>query len=486
MYGSFDLTDGYLLYINQARPHHVGHGPLPVPALPRGQDLRERRPSSLRSGGALLRRRWARCSYPLSTFTFLEGDLEHRRRNYFLDDSTAFNLRYNTDPARSHGESRRRPAGRVARQNGGTALPDGGSRCALGYNTLRYHYACLSAIDGTSLLLETVGGCSPSTARSTATCAWTPSATSPSAGSTHFILRGGVGTTFGGRFAQLLLPLQLRHPARRELRRRAVAAGPATTSTPRWSCSMPLNGIVRVAFLSTIMGVAGLDFGGVGDRRRDSGTGACSTAAVGVNVGLGPLLMRLHFAYPLDINAPAGRPTAGWVTKFSIGVAGLNGFFGDRARRSQHTARRASGGSHATHGALHGPRGRSGAGPRASSPRPLRATSWAATSAALARASGPPSCGIRSKSPRSALRANFSRSISRRVRTPRPRTSAASGPKPSRPCCNSSAAGHRAEHQPAAPERPRQQQPRQRRHPSSPPQRAVQVPLALELVAGSG
>jgi hypothetical protein len=37
--------------------------------------------------------------------------------------------------------------------------------------------------------------------------------------------------------------------------------------------------------------------------------------------------MRLHFARPLDIGAAAGKPDAGWVTNFSLGIAGLNGFF---------------------------------------------------------------------------------------------------------------------------------------------------------------
>jgi hypothetical protein len=49
--------------------------------------------------------------------------------------------------------------------------------------------------------------------------------------------------------------------------------------------------------------------------------------ALGFNLSLGPLLMRLHFARPVDIGAAAGKPDQGWVTNFSIGIAGLNGFF---------------------------------------------------------------------------------------------------------------------------------------------------------------
>ncbi len=90
---------------------------------------------------------------------------------------------------------------------------------------------------------------------------------------------------------------------------------------------LPLNDIVRVAFLSDLEAVAGLDFGGVGENWVDLREHRVLDAAVGFNLSLGPLLMRLHFARPLDIGAEAGRPDPGWVTNFSLGIAGLNGFF---------------------------------------------------------------------------------------------------------------------------------------------------------------
>ncbi|RYZ38742.1 MAG: tolB protein precursor protein, partial [Myxococcaceae bacterium] len=90
---------------------------------------------------------------------------------------------------------------------------------------------------------------------------------------------------------------------------------------------LPLNDIIRVAFLSDLEAIAAIDAGGVGDGTRDLWDHRVLNAVIGVNLSLGPLLLRLHFARPFDIKAAAGKPDEGWVTNFSIGVAGLNGFF---------------------------------------------------------------------------------------------------------------------------------------------------------------
>jgi len=144
-------------------------------------------------------------------------------------------------------------------------------------------------------------------------------------GSTHVMLRGGAGTSFGGRFARSYYLSSFDTL-------RGVPFG-----TERWllgqhylystaELRVPLDAIIRIAFLNTLMGVAGFDFGGVGASARDLWNHRVLDAAVGVNVGLGPILLRLHFAYPFDINAAAGRPSTTWVTQFSLGLAGLEGY----------------------------------------------------------------------------------------------------------------------------------------------------------------
>jgi outer membrane protein assembly factor BamA len=139
------------------------------------------------------------------------------------------------------------------------------------------------------------------------------------------MLRGGAGTSFGGRFSQSFYLSSFDTL-------RGVPFG-----NEQWllgqhylystlELRVPLDALIRIAFLNTLMGVAGFDVGGVGSSARELWNRRVLDAAVGINVGLGPILLRLHFAYPFDINAPAGRPADRWVTQFSIGLAGLEGY----------------------------------------------------------------------------------------------------------------------------------------------------------------
>jgi hypothetical protein len=91
---------------------------------------------------------------------------------------------------------------------------------------------------------------------------------------------------------------------------------------------VPLNDIIRVAFLSDLEAIAAVDVGGVGNDADRLWARRTLDWVLGVNIALGPLLMRLHFARPVDIGA--GKPDPGWVTNFSIGLAGLPGFFDQR------------------------------------------------------------------------------------------------------------------------------------------------------------
>jgi hypothetical protein len=121
---------------------------------------------------------------------------------------------------------------------------------------------------------------------------------------------------------------------------------------------VPLNAIIRLLIVTDIEAIAGIDFGAVGQRawndpQIDPLVGADSLAGlrsvwndlwgarvlapvVGLNFGLGPLVIRLHFARPLDIGAPL--PNAGsseWVTNFSIRILGFEGLLGKRSVGSE-------------------------------------------------------------------------------------------------------------------------------------------------------
>jgi hypothetical protein len=98
---------------------------------------------------------------------------------------------------------------------------------------------------------------------------------------------------------------------------------------------VPLDPIVRLVIFDYIEGVAALDFGGVFDRWSTRTTGDPAAPRVqpgawesrtlagvlGVNVLFGPLLLRVHFGHPFDIGGvetPAMRSGTSWVTNVTL------------------------------------------------------------------------------------------------------------------------------------------------------------------------
>jgi hypothetical protein len=81
-----------------------------------------------------------------------------------------------------------------------------------------------------------------------------------------------------------------------------------------------------------------MDFGGVGQSFGDLWDKRVLNGVLGVNLAMGPLQFRLHFARNIGIGAPAGLPVPKdeWVTNFSIGLAGLGGLFGGPASVGSH------------------------------------------------------------------------------------------------------------------------------------------------------
>ncbi|MBF5044862.1 tolB protein precursor protein [Aggregicoccus sp. 17bor-14] len=329
VYGSFDFTDGYLLYLNQAGRNPWGGGPF--------QSVRFRFDKTFQNQNILFRsvERFfgllGTIQHPLSTFTYVGADLAVGGANYKLDPSDEFFLRYGSgncaDPTVVCAGDDLLGAWRVA--NRGTRAQTELTLRA-GYNTVRYDYATISPIDGSSALAEVVGGVQPFEGETYTSIRLDGQHYLHIAGPTALQLRGGVGTSFGGRFAQPYFLSSFDTL-------RGVNFG-----DDRWllgqkflfstmELQIPLGGLVQVAFLNNIKGVAGLDFGAVGDGTHELWDRRVLDYAIGFNVGLGPLLMRLHFARPLDINSPFGKPDTGWVTNFSIGILGLNGFFGDQS-----------------------------------------------------------------------------------------------------------------------------------------------------------
>jgi hypothetical protein len=111
---------------------------------------------------------------------------------------------------------------------------------------------------------------------------------------------------------------------------------------------LPLNAVIRVFPFSSLEAIAGMDFGGVANsfssspgncpNSLSSSSSAISTVTatscsffdrrvldgvLGANLALGALIFRLHFAKPINVGVRP-LPDEGWVTNFSIRLAGFD------------------------------------------------------------------------------------------------------------------------------------------------------------------
>ncbi len=314
VYGSFDLTDGYLLYLNQEKRTTWGFGLFQSLRFRVDETFGGNAPFLFSSGerfyGAL-----GSLRYPLNTFFFLQGDLSIGGTSYFLDDFTEFVLY--TDENRDF-YSPWREANRGSRFQSEASVQ-------LGYNTLRYHYLT-GPLTGSSAMLETTVAVQPFHDEVFGNVRLDAEHYFPIIGRTNLGLRAAAGTTFGGRFARSYFLYTFDTL-------RGVNFGDVNWLLGRnfffstAELQIPFNDIIRVAFLSDVEGIIGLDFGGVGNTARGMWDKRVLDFALGVNVMLGPMMLRLHFARPLGVGSPFGKPDPDWVTNFSLGFAGMPGFF---------------------------------------------------------------------------------------------------------------------------------------------------------------
>lgn len=195
------------------------------------------------------------------------------------------------------------------------ALP-GCSSLSLGYSTLRYHRAT-GPLDGTSALLETSLSVQPFDDYVYALLQSDLERYFQLIGRVNFFVRGGVGTTVGGKEArqyQLYSFDTLRGAPFQDTD--FLLGRNYMFSTAE--LQFPLNFILAFALISDIEGVVAFDFGGVNDDLGNLFDNRILNFVWGFNFGLGPLVLRLHFAKPIDIGAP--MPNGGdWNTNFSLG-----------------------------------------------------------------------------------------------------------------------------------------------------------------------
>lgn len=326
VYGSFDLTDGQLLYINQEKRLTYGTGLF--------QSLRYREdktfegdvdlPFTFFSGerffGAL-----GSVRYPINRFVHVQTELAVGGVNYFLLDQEQTLLEFPQFNGTGLDLYDRWQAA-----NNGTRFQTE-LTVRFGVDTLRHHYAT-GPVSGNSLLLEGSIALQPAASQEVFGYGRLDASRYFSlVGRSNFFLRVGAGASTSGRFTREFFLSSydtLRGVPFGDTRR--LLGGNFLYSTAE--VQFPLNSLLRIFFLSDIEGIAGLDFGGVGDDAGDLWDKRVLDGVLGVNFGMGPLSFRLHFAKNFDIGAEAGTPvpTSDWVTNFSIGIAGLSGFGFDR------------------------------------------------------------------------------------------------------------------------------------------------------------
>jgi hypothetical protein len=321
VYGSFELTDGILLYINQEDRTTWGTGLF--------QSLRFRLDDTFRDRGVTFfsgERYYGAVGsvrYPFNSFLYAQGDLTLGGASYFLSSDTAFRL---NNPAYNQAREDLYDDWLAAndRARFQTELT-----AQLGYNTIRYHYAT-GPLSGTSALAEVSFGAQPFEEEVYTNLRLDLERYFPIYGRTNLMFRAAGGTAFGGRYARSYFLSSFDTL-------RGVNFGDDEWLLGRnfaystLELQVPLNDIIRVAFLSDLEAIAAVDVGGVGNSAERLWNKRTLDWVLGFNIALGPLLMRLHFARPVDIGA--GKPDPGWVTNFSIGLAGLPGFFDQRGDR---------------------------------------------------------------------------------------------------------------------------------------------------------
>jgi len=311
-YGSPELTDVLALYLNQHARVSWGGGPF--------HQLRFRVDQSVdtdvlfQSGerfyGAQLTLR-----YPFDRYVYLQTDLAAGGVSYFILDDDAV---YLASPVISG-------LGRELRREWEAANPfprlqlEGTAR--LGVDTTRYHPKT-GPVAGSSVLLEGSLGVQPLDGEryGSARVDAQQYLALPLIAGANLSVRASAGTSGLGTYARGFWLSSY------DTLRAYPWGDPALLGRHYWfsnaELQVPLDALLRFALASGIEGVAGVDFGGVSDDVGELWDRRVLDAAVGGNVLVGPLVLRLHWARAIDIGAPLPETRRPWVTNVSISWLG--------------------------------------------------------------------------------------------------------------------------------------------------------------------
>ena len=186
-----------------------------------------------------------------------------------------------------------------------------------GVDTIRYH-ALTGPLAGSSFLFETVGGWQPIEKHTWATFRldaehYIPL---PFVEGANLGFRAGAGTSLAGPYGRSFLLYSFDTL-------RGVRFNDAEWLLGRhyWfsraELQVPLDFILRSALFSTVEGIVGVDFGAVADEIPNLWDRRVLDIALGANVALGPIVLRLHWAKNIDTGTEVPERRV-WIPNISL------------------------------------------------------------------------------------------------------------------------------------------------------------------------
>lgn len=311
-FGSLELTDGYLLYLNQAKRLTWGGGAF---QSLRFRVDRELHPKLLFQSGERFFGALVSARLPIDRFVYVQLDQALGATKYFLYPN-------GLDRILADGELNGTGENLLDdwKASWGGVRPQTETTLRLGFDTVRYHYKT-GPLAGAALLIEGTAGSQPlhdqvfGSARVDGQ-AYVPV---PVGSGSNLGFKASAGTSGGGEAARSFFlssydTLRAAHYGdHRYLLGKHFWFGSA-------ELQVPLDAVVRVALASTLEGVVAVDVGGVADDVDALWDRRILDVVVGGNVVIGPLVFRAHFARALDIGGvmPEHREGRPWVPNLSL------------------------------------------------------------------------------------------------------------------------------------------------------------------------
>lgn len=302
MYGSFDLVDAELTYINQERRVIWGLGVFHTVGALYDQSFEKTDDVSFVSyqrffgPTGILR-------YPLSRFFYTQAELSIGGAEYFVPSDTAEVLR---DPDKNRAD-RDLLTPWEAENEGVRFNTEAG--LSLGYSTIGHHRAT-GPIRGSSILLSHTVGTQPFDDITYQHTRLDTEHYVRLIGASNLMLRGALGTTYGDRHAPQFF-LSSFHTLR------GVPYGDTDFLLGReffystLELQFPIATFIEFPLVD-LEGVLGADFGGAGHGALGVWERRVLDLVFGVNLGFAPIVLRFHFAQPIDIGVKV--PNAGDLT----------------------------------------------------------------------------------------------------------------------------------------------------------------------------